>query len=116
MATRELQVTVRERDGVAVIDLVGEVDAAADVALDEAYAQAARSSVGSVILNFAGIDYINSSGIAVIVGLLTKARADGVHVRAFGLTDHYREIFEITRLTDLITIADSEDGAVTAHA
>jgi anti-anti-sigma factor len=107
MATGELQAVVRERDGVAVIDLMGDVNAAAEAALNEAYADAAARGAGSVALNFEQADYINSTGIALIVGLLAQARANGIEVKAFGLSDHYREIFEITRLSDFMTIEGS---------
>jgi anti-anti-sigma factor len=113
MAARELQVAVRERDGVAVIDMTGDVDASAEAALDEAYAQATAGGAVAVALNFLATEYINSTGIALIVGLLAQARRDRVEMRAFGLSEHYREIFEITRLADFMTIADNEDGAVT---
>lgn len=115
MATRELQVTVRERDGVALIDLTGDVNSAAEGALNDAYAQATSSGAGAIALNFERADYINSTGIALIVGLLAQARTNRVEVKAFGLSDHYREIFEITRLADFMTIADNEDGAVGAN-
>jgi anti-anti-sigma factor len=104
MATGELQAAVREHDGVAVIDLMGDVNASAEAALNEAYADAAARGAGTVALNFEQADYINSTGIALIVGLLAQARANGIEVRAFGLSDHYREIFEITRLSDFMTI------------
>ena len=113
MATRELEVAVRERDGVAVIDLLGDVDRAAERALQDGYTKAIGAGAGSVVLNFSGADYINSTGIALIVGLLAQARSHGVHITACGLSDHYREIFEITRLADFMTIADNEDSAVT---
>ena len=112
MTTSELQATVRERDGVAVIDLTGDLNSSAEAALNEAYAQATGGGAGSVALNFERADYINSTGIALIVGLLAKARANGVQVNAFGLSDHYREIFEITRLSDFMTITDDEDRAL----
>ncbi|MBA3860751.1 MAG: STAS domain-containing protein [Solirubrobacterales bacterium] len=112
MATSELQAVVRERDGVAVIDLTGEVNASAEEALNDAYAAATAGGGGSVVLNFEHADYINSTGIALIVGLLAQARKNGIEVKAFGLSDHYREIFEITRLADFMTIADNEDHAV----
>lgn len=112
MQMRELQVTVRDRDGAAIIDLRGEIDRAADERLAEAYAEAAARGRPTVVLNFEHTDYINSTGIALIVGLLAQARAQGIHMRACGLSDHYREIFEITRLADFMTIADTEDGAV----
>ena len=107
MATRELEVQVRSEDGEAVIDLLGDVDSGAEQALMAGYAQATDGGAGSVKLNFAGTEYINSTGIAVIVGLLAQARAHGVEVKASGLSDHYREIFEITRLADFMTIEGS---------
>jgi anti-anti-sigma factor len=103
---------VRERDGVAVIDLTGDLNSSAEDALNEAYAQATSSGAGAVVLNFDGAAYINSTGIALIVGLLAQARTSGIEVKAYGLSDHYREIFEITRLADFMTIADNENGAV----
>lgn len=112
MTTSELQATVRERDGVAVIDLTGDVNSSAEGALTEAYEQATGGGAGSVVLNFENAEYINSTGIALIVRLLAQARASDVQVRAFGLTDHYREIFEITRLADFMTITDDEDRAI----
>ena len=111
MATRELEVSVRRRDGVAVIDLAGDVNAAAEAALQRGYDEATADD-GPVVLNFAATDYINSTGIALIVGLLAQARARGIDMTACGLSDHYREIFEITRLADFMRIADDEDGAV----
>jgi anti-anti-sigma factor len=110
MPARELQVTVRRRDGATVLDLVGDVDAAAETALQHAYDDAAGDS-RSIILNFTPTDYINSTGIALIVGLLAQARARGIPITACGLSSHYREIFEITRLADFMTIAETEEGA-----
>ena len=75
---------VRERDGVAVIDLTGDLNSSAEAALNEAYAQATGGGAGSVVLNFERADYINSTGIALIVGLLAQARANGVRVTASG--------------------------------
>jgi anti-anti-sigma factor len=109
MATSEAP-AVRRRDGVAVIDLAGDVNRAAEHALEAAWTEAAPA--GTVVLNFAQVGYINSTGIALIVGVLAKARASGVEVRAYGLSPHYREIFEITRLADFLAIEPDEDSAV----
>jgi anti-anti-sigma factor len=112
MATSELRTALRERDGVPVIDLAGDLNSSAEGALNEAYASATAGGADSVVLNFEHADYINSTGIALIVGLLAQARTNGIEVKAFGLSDHYREIFEITRLADFMPIADNEDRAV----
>ena len=112
MTMSELQASVRGRNGLAVIDLTGDVNAAAEQALNQAYAEATAGGATSVALNFERADYINSTGIALIVGVLAQARKNGIEVKAFGLSDHYREIFEITRLADFMTIADNEERAV----
>jgi anti-anti-sigma factor len=111
MATRELEVTLQEREGVAVLALHGDVNASAEAALQSAYGEATSGDPGAVVLDFSEVEYINSTGIALIVGLLAQARARDVEVRATGLSDHYREIFEITRLADFMTIEEEEDHA-----
>jgi len=104
MAATEFMAQVRHEDGVAVIDLTGEVSAAAEQTLLAAYAKTNGEPV--VLLDFAAVDYINSTGIALIVGLLAQARTAGQEVQARGLAEHYREIFRITRLSDFMTILD----------
>ncbi|MDQ3722166.1 MAG: STAS domain-containing protein, partial [Actinomycetota bacterium] len=87
METRELQVTVRDRDGTAVVDLHGEIDRSADERLAQGYADATRTGARTVVLNFEHTEYINSTGIALIVGLLAQARAKGIRISACGLSD-----------------------------
>ena len=89
----------------------GDVDIAADEVLAAAYAEAAATSPTRVVLDFGAVDYINSTGIALIVRMLAEARRDHREVIALGLSDHYREIFRITRLSDYLTIADATPAA-----
>jgi anti-anti-sigma factor len=96
-----------------VIDLVGDIDRTAQEAVDAAYDR--TGSGPTVILNFSQVDYINSTGIAVIVTLLARARADGRHLRAWGLSSHYREIFQITRLADFMAIYEDEPAALSVE-
>lgn len=88
----------------AVIALQGEIDGLADEALQAAYTAAEEAGPAQIMLDFAAVDYINSTGIALIVGLLARARAAHLPLSAVGLSDHYREIFTITRLSDFIEI------------
>lgn len=89
-----------------VIELRGEIDGGAKDPLAAAYDGAPHS--GRLLLDFADVDYINSTGIALIVGLLARARAEHRQVAARGLSDHYRQIFEITRISDFMTILADE--------
>ena len=107
MAAVELEARVHDEAGIAVIELSGDVDRNAEAALDDAYTRAGAAE--SIILDFARVPYINSTGIAVIVGLLARARTNGQKLSARGLTEHYREIFEITRLADFMTIIDEKE-------
>jgi len=102
--------SVRQIGDVAIIDLAGQLDGTAEKTLQGAWDAVGDASV--VALNFSKATYINSTGIALIVGLLGRARETNKKVRAFGLMDHYREIFDITRLSDFIDIHADETGAV----
>ncbi len=112
MAAREFQAKVRHRPGVGILDLSGEIDLAAEATLSTAYEQALAQDPPAVLLNFEGVDYINSTGIALIVGVLARARTQGRTVSACGLSDHYREIFQITRLSDFMGMYPDEQSAV----
>jgi anti-anti-sigma factor len=103
---------VRQRADTAVIDLRGDLDGRAAPHVNDAYARATAQVPRTVVLNFADVGYINSTGIALIVGMLGQARTAAISVRAVGLSDHYRHIFEITRLADFMSFFASEDEAV----
>jgi anti-sigma B factor antagonist len=108
----EFSVEIRDRAGTAVVDLRGDLDGRAGTAVDAACAEAVRSDRQAIVLNFAEVGYINSSGIALIVGMLADARRQAIQVGVVGLSDHYRHIFEITRLADFMTFLGSEDEAI----
>jgi anti-sigma B factor antagonist len=110
--TTGYQIDTQLESKTAVIVLTGQVnrDAASNIAA--AYDVAAASDPETVVLDFTDVDYINSTGIALIVSLLGRARAEGRAVHAAGLTDHYRHIFDITRLSDFIQVFSDVDSAV----
>ena len=57
---------------------------------------------------------MNSGGIGLLVTLLVRAQRGRRRLVATGLSDHYRQIFELTRLDEAIEIVDDEDAAVLA--
>ena len=103
---------VRSLGPLAVIDLTGDIDGGAEADLRAASDAVAAPGTTRIVLNFGGTTYINSTGIALIVQLLARARADGRAVSAYGLSDHYRQIFEITRLVDFVALHGDEASAV----
>jgi anti-anti-sigma factor len=112
MTARPLEASVRDRAGVVIVDLRGEINATAEAAFNRAYAEATSRSSGPILLNFREVDYINSTGIALIIGLLARARKSDRRLLSYGLTDHYVEIFRITRLADFMDIHPDEASAL----
>ncbi len=112
MAVKHFEAEVRREPGVAVLDLRGEINGFAQEALDAAYAEAEKDTSGAILLNFEEVDYINSTGIALIVGLLARARAAKRDLSAYGLSEHYVEIFNITRLSDFMGVFPDEESAL----
>jgi anti-sigma B factor antagonist len=98
----------------SIIDIQGEVSAFAEDTLMEAYAEASTPTTHAIILNFSGLEYMNSSGIGLLVTLLIRVNRQKQHLMAFGLSDHYRRIFELTRLNEAIGIYDSEADVLAA--
>ncbi len=78
--------------------------------MNDAYNQAESSNPGMIVLNFSDVTYINSTGIALIVGLLARARKSRRQLSVYGLSDHYKEVFQITRLSDFMQIYPDENS------
>jgi len=108
---------IRQADGrTAVIDIRGDVTAASESALMSAYEEAAQQGARRLVLNFSGLEYMNSGGIGMLVTMLVRANRHNRQLAAFGLSEHYREIFELTRLDEAITIYDDEQSALAGLA
>jgi anti-sigma B factor antagonist len=115
MTPGTLSMGVRRIDEkVAVLDIQGDVTGASEDALAEAYAEGAEGATRAVILNFTGLEYMNSGGIGLLVTLLVRANRAKQKLLAYGLTEHYRQIFELTRLDEAIGIYETEGAAVAA--
>ena len=117
MTETTVSMTVRTpTERASVIDIAGEVTAASEGALMDAYGRASGEHTRWVVLNFSELEYMNSSGIGLLVTLLVRANRQKQRLLAFGLTDHYLQIFQLTRLDEAIAIHGSESEAIAAAA
>ena len=80
----------------------------------DAYTQASTDGTRAIILNFSDLEYMNSSGIGLLITFLIRANRQGQQLLAFGLNEHYQHIFELTRLNEVIQIYDTEAEALAA--
>ena len=101
---------------ISVIDVQGDLTGSAEESLMSAYNEASSDGAKSIILNLDGLEYMNSSGIGLLVTMLIRVQRQKQSLLAYGLTDHYQQIFELTRLNEAIGIYDSESAALTAAA
>jgi anti-sigma B factor antagonist len=99
---------------VSIIAIDGDVTPSSEAALMAAYARASDGARRAIVLDFSHLAYMNSGGIGLLVTLLVRAQRAKQRLLAFGLSDHYRQIFELTRLDDAIAIHDEEADAMAA--
>lgn len=100
----------------AVIDIIGEVTSQCESVLMDSFTDAASAETKGVLLNFAGLEYMNSGGIGLLVTLLIRAQRQQQRLLAFGLNEHYQQIFALTRLNEAIGIFGNEEEALAALA
>ncbi|HSL86780.1 MAG TPA: STAS domain-containing protein [Bacteroidales bacterium] len=103
---------VRHMQEYAIIDLKGDINSLAIETFNNVFAEASGPNTKAVLLNFNEVEYINSTGIALIVGLMSKARQANQSLATYGLSDHYVSIFNITRLSDYISLFPDENSAL----
>ena len=113
MPQADVKMTVHSvRPDINSIVIVGEITAFAEEALMNAYQEASGEGVRTIILNFDGLKYMNSSGIGLLVTMLIRAQRQNQNLAAVGLNEHYRRIFELTRLNEAISIHPTEEAAI----
>jgi len=112
VTTANLTMDIRDvADGVRVIDIRGEITSFSEEEITQAHEKAGNGAT-AVILNFTDLEYMNSGGIGLIVTTLIRAQRTGHALRAYGLTEHYSQIFTLTRLDEAIAIFPDEASAI----
>lgn len=98
----------------AILRIAGDVTSASEGDLMDGFNAAIDGGAAAVILDFAGMEYMNSGGIGLLVTLLVRAQRGGARLLATGLSEHYRQILSLTRIDEAIEIFDDEAAAVAA--
>jgi len=104
--------TVDDRAG--VIGIKGDVTSTCEEVLTAAHDKLTAAGVSAILLDFTGLEYMNSGGIGMVVTMLVRANRQRQSLLAYGLTEHYRQIFELTRLDEAIAIHQDEAAALAA--
>lgn len=108
----EIQISVRWEEDTAVIDLLGDVTTFAEDAINQAYQSASSDGATNIIFNFRENDYINSAGIAILIGVVTEARKRDQKLLMTGLSAHFQKIFRMVGLTQYADLYPSVEEAL----
>ena len=108
-----MQIRSSRRDGVAVLSLDGDVLGGPDgSALHDALAEARGDGPLQAVVDLAGVRFMNSSGLGMLVGALTSARNTGGDLRLAAVGDRVSAILKVTQLDGVFQQFDSVDDAV----
>jgi anti-anti-sigma factor len=108
-------ITIRQMDTrICLIDIQSELLPLSENVLMDAHTQASAAGAQIIILNFVGLEYMSSCSLSQLVVMLGQIRRRQQHLLVFGLNPHYRKIFEMTGLDQLIGLYNSEAEALAA--
>lgn len=112
MLTKETKTQSRQVGTSIIIDLIGDVTNQGQEAINSAYTQALAKKPERVFFNFGDTEYINTSGIAVLISLVMEAEKTGQKIGLFGMSAHYRKVFTLVRLPLYAQMHASESDAL----
>lgn len=100
---------------VAVVDVAGEIDLACSTRFQKSLKAVLEKGPDRLVINLAGVTYMDSSGVASLVKLLSRARKMGMQLRLAHMNDRVGSVFEITRLNTVFDIYETEQEALNSQ-
>ena len=107
-----MPIKVENKEGLAVCHVVGEIDINSSPDIKKAFDKLISKKEPKIVINFAKVTYVDSSGLATLVELLKNMRAYGGRMRLANLSPKVKSLFEITKLDKLFEILADEAEAI----
>src|SRR5271154_1629932 len=99
---------------VTVIRLEGDIGSASEAAVLGTYKSLPKATAKLILLDFTKVDYINSSGIALVIQLLMEAANSAQKIYAFGLSAHFTKVFTMVGITKYAGLYPTQAEAMAA--
>jgi len=112
MLNKPTEARLRRADNAAIIDVSGDVTEQGESAVRSAYVEALEKDPERVFLNFGDTEYINTSGIAVLISMVMEAEKAGRKIGLYGMSAHYHKVFTLVRLPLYADMYASESEAL----
>jgi anti-sigma B factor antagonist len=107
----ELSLNTRESDGTIVVDVAGEIDVYTSPKLRERLVSLVNAGATSIVVNLEGVEFIDSTGLGVLVGALKRIRGRGGSLSLVCNQEGLLRVFTITGLEKVFAIYASVDEA-----
>ena len=109
----ELDVNERQAGDVTILDLTGEVRLGdSSVALRDSIRKLADGGKHKVLLNLAGVKYMDSSGVGELIANYTTITRQGGQLKLLNLTDRIQNLLVITKLLTVFDAYENESEAL----
>jgi anti-sigma B factor antagonist len=109
----DITTSTRQTGEVTIVDISGRIVLGEEsAALRDLIMKLVDKGDRKILLNLAGVNYIDSSGLGALVSAFTSVRKQGGELKLVKLTDKVDDLMEITRLYTVFDIADDEAAAV----
>jgi len=112
MANKDIEISVAKKNDVSIINIKGDVTATTGEAIEGAYQKVTTEGVKKILLFFDKDGYINSGGIAILIGVASESVKNKQQIRITGLSSHFQKIFHMVGLTKYTQIFPSEELAL----
>lgn len=108
------QITSPAGHPVAIVRFEGDIASTSKEAVLGTYQSLPKATTKIVLLDFTKVEYINSSGIALIIQMLIEASNSGQKVYAYGLSAHFTKVFTMVGITKYAGLFPDQNAAVAA--
>jgi anti-sigma B factor antagonist len=109
-----LKIDTRQADGVTIVSCQGRVVFGEEATALRENLKRVLESTRQVVLNLAGVTYLDSGGLGTLVGVYSSARASGADIKLTGLGQRLRDVLQITKLVTVFEVYDTEQEAIGA--
>ena len=106
---RDCVINVQEKDGMAIIEILGDLTASSEEPMNSAYKKACEYKTEKIIFKFDGKSRVNSAGIAIMINLVIESQDQKRKIFIVGVSKHFHKIFDLVGLGRYTTIVESEE-------
>ena len=110
----DLKIEKRQVEGVTIVSCQGRIMFGDEANALRDFLKEALAETPRMVLNLAGVTYIDSGGLGTLVGVYSSARGAGADIKLTGLGQRLRDVLQITKLATVFEVFNTEQEALAA--